>query len=317
MFSEPYEADILWLKLKIENPFVDKWVIVENCYTFQGKKKPLCLLDVLSNTRFSEFRDKIHIITANHNYNFDYEPSLKLLLKRKLFRFINKIKNNQKYLLISYSELAAFYCEINQRQLAVDYIKKEFSDEDIVITSDTDEILDLNEGKDIFFKNIINENKTPFYLYRRVFCYDFDNFTNRERYLPIIRVKDLKKRKHSLHYYKHPAKRNIVKSDIIFFFEYSYCFDKNSLIRKLNTFSHVTDIGEETVDFSFANNIKLCNSNNITDKHLNSKDFFFTKELLTPANSPLYIREHINEIKLNTINNNYIENRKKNGLIKS
>ena len=74
MFSEPHEQDLLWIKFNIEDPYVTEWVITESSYTFQGKRKKLYLQEILEQERFAPFRNKIHYITLDTNFHFDYDP---------------------------------------------------------------------------------------------------------------------------------------------------------------------------------------------------------------------------------------------------
>lgn len=314
MFSEPHEADLLFLKLTIEDPFVVEWVIVENSFTFQGDEKKLCLEEILSESKFDPFRHKIHIIAVTRNYSFEYEPSFKLLLKRRIKRFLNKQAKSDKYTFVPYAELAAFHCEINQRQIVEDYISNKFEMSDIVFPGDTDEILDLSENKaDIFLNYVQNENK-PMHFIRKIFCYDFNNATNRVRYCPIVRVKDLKKREYSLHYFKHEAPKNVIISDKTFFFEYTFCFKKEAIIRKLQTFAHVSGYGLDAVEYSLNNNISFSSPAKISDKNLQDREFFYKKEELNDENSPMYLRIHAQDWVLNIIPSDYEENRIKNGI---
>jgi len=308
MFSEEYERDLLLLKLTVENPFISKWVIVENSYTFQGQRKNKYLDQIINEKEFDKFRDKIHLISLDKNFHLDYEPSLFLVVKRRVKRWLNQFLG-RKYELIPYSEFAAFHCEIEQRYAAERYIAENFDNDDIVFPGDTDEIWDLNDGKYKSFVEIVNKHRKPIHFFRKVFCYDFDNYSNRERYAPVIRVRDILKRKYAFHYYKHQGEKNIFTSTQIYFFEYTYCFSKPAMIRKLRTFAHVTDLDDSALEFSLRHNISLTTPDNANITFFNNEENICTREVLTEFNSPLYVREHFNYLSTNLIPENYLENR--------
>ena len=84
----------------------------------------------------------------------------------------------------------------------------------------------------------------------------FDNYTNRDRYSPIVRVQNLGG-KYSTHTLRHPVVRNIVKGEDIFAFEYTFCFAKEAIWKKLSSFAHVTEMNKDDLDFCFENNISF------------------------------------------------------------
>lgn len=314
MFSEPHEQDLLWIKFNIEDPYVAEWVITESSYTFQGKRKKLYLQEILEQERFAPFRNKIHYITLDTNFHFDYEPPFKEVIKRKIKRFLNK-NFGKKYEFVTYSELASFYAERNQRQACVPYIQKKYKPTDIVILCDADEMFDFNEGKIEEFKKLLSKNPTPFYIPKFVFCYDFDNYTNRERKIPIISVNDLRKTK--VQFIKHPIGfLPTVKGKVPFVFEYTFCFSKEAIYKKLASFAHVTETNNEDLEFCFENNIAQVAKNKIDKVYEQNKENFYDKLILDENNSPSFIREHFNNLKTGVVDPNYIENRKKNHIEK-
>jgi hypothetical protein len=310
MFSEPHEQELLWVKFNIEDPYIAEWIITESSYTFQGKRKKLYLEEILKQERFTPFRNKIHYIKLDTNFHFEYEPPFKEIFKRKVKRFLNK-NFAKKYEFVTYSELASFYAEMNQRQACVPYIQKKYKPTDIVILCDTDEMFDFNDGKIEEFEKILSQNKTPFYIQKFVFCYDFDNYTNRERKMPIIRVHHLKKAK--VQFIKHPMSiLPILKVGVPFIFEYTFCFSKDAIWKKLSSFAHVTEMNKDDLDFCFENNISFISKDKIDKTYKEKKENFYEKLILDRSNSPSFIREHFNNLKTGIVDPNYIENRKKN-----
>ena len=67
LFSDPSESDLLWVKLNVEKSIVKKWVIVEGTFSHRGAYKGTCLREVLKETRFLEFANKVEIIICNQN----------------------------------------------------------------------------------------------------------------------------------------------------------------------------------------------------------------------------------------------------------
>lgn len=315
MFSEPHEQELLWLKLNVEDPYVDEWVITEAEYTFQGKHKPMYLKGILGQVRFKPFLPKIHLIQLNHNYNFDYEIGFKELLKRKVKRYLNR-KQKMKYDLVPYAENAAFYAEIIQRQSCVSYLRERYCADDIIFPCDVDEIIDLNESKLDILKNLLKQNETPFYIQRMIFCYDFDNLTPRKRYSPIVRLKNLAGSSQSMHLIRHPtiAKRNIVYTSRNLAYEYTFCFNRNAIQKKLQSFAHITDTDENILQFALDNNLVMINPDKIDGKFLKDPETFYERIELTPDTAPRFLRENWKSFRLGIVSPDYKRNRKANHL---
>jgi len=99
------ELDLLEIRLNILNEHVDYFVLTESTVTFSGLDKPLYYQD--NKDRFEKFNDKIiHIINDNKSKNF------KTTWDREIF----------------------------QRNYAIEFLNKNSNPEDVIITSDLDEI---------------------------------------------------------------------------------------------------------------------------------------------------------------------------------
>jgi len=81
LFSEPYEKELLLLKLQLEVSGIDEWVILENAYTLQGEKKGFHARKVLeSDERFLPYLNKKRLqhtyksssIYFQRNFNKEY-----------------------------------------------------------------------------------------------------------------------------------------------------------------------------------------------------------------------------------------------------
>ena len=313
MFSEPHEQELLWLKFNVENAYVTEWVITESCYTFQGRVKPMYLHEIFAQNRFAKFRNKVHIIQLNHNYNFEYEIGYFPLLKRKIKRWLNANYNGT-YVLAPYAELASFHAEIIQRQACVSYLREHYAQDDIVLVCDVDEIFDFNDGKMQHLQSILQTNKTPFYIPRLVFCYDYDNLTRRTRYVPIIHLKDLQ---HStVQQIKHPSwqHRQIVDCESILVYEYTFCFSKEAIVSKLATFAHVSELNRHAIEFCLANNIAFINPTHITTRYLQDQESFYERITINEKTAPRFLRDHIEDFLTRIVRTDYREQRKLNGI---
>ena len=112
------EKELVELRLKYLNPIVDYFVVIESNITFTGKKKKWNFPDVLNNN-LKEFSNKIQY----HQLNIE----------------LDKIKNEESWIIDNIKGDDFWRIENFQRN----YIKtvcKKFSDDDILIISDLDEI---------------------------------------------------------------------------------------------------------------------------------------------------------------------------------
>lgn len=314
MFSEPHEQELLWLKFNVEDAFVSEWIITESTFTFQGKSKEKYFEKILEQSRFERFRYKIHYIKLDRNFNFEFEPKLKEVLKRKIKRWLMS-NSDKEYELVSYAELASFYAEIKQRGACLSHIKSKYSKNDVVLTCDTDEIFDFNGDKNVEFLTILNKNETPFYIKREIFCYDYDNCTNRIRYSPIVSVKDILLTD-ALHAVRHPlpANRNVIKTKNPLVFEFTFCFSKAAIVKKLYAFAHVTDLNEKALDFCFTNNISLISPDQISEEYKHTAENFYSKIELATSQFPEFLIRHFEDFSTGIVNPNHIEARKNNKL---
>jgi beta-1,4-mannosyl-glycoprotein beta-1,4-N-acetylglucosaminyltransferase len=112
------EKELVELRLKYLNPIVDYFVVIESNITFTGKKKKWNFPEILKNN-LKEFSNKIQY----HQLNID----------------INKIQNEESWIIDNIKGDDFWRIENFQRN----YIKtacKNFSNDDILIISDLDEI---------------------------------------------------------------------------------------------------------------------------------------------------------------------------------
>ena len=112
------EKELVELRLKYLNPIVDYFVVIESNITFTGKKKKWNFPDVLNNN-LKEFSNKIQY----HQLNIE----------------LDKIKNEESWIIDNIKGDDFWRIENFQRN-HIKTVCKKFSDDDILIISDLDEI---------------------------------------------------------------------------------------------------------------------------------------------------------------------------------
>lgn len=140
------ELDLLKYRLSILNDFVDYFILVESTHTFTGHPKNLFYNE--NKTFFDKFNQKIiHIIVDDFPYKY---PN------------INYQQNNQ---------WQNEYFQRNCISKGINEIKNILIDEDIILTSDVDEIpdpkilIEIKNNKLIFDKNNLNRLSLDMYYY--------------------------------------------------------------------------------------------------------------------------------------------------------
>jgi hypothetical protein len=284
LFSEPYEKDVLFLKIMLGSGLIDEWILIENSYTFQGKYKGHFAQELIDqDKRFDPYRHRITIISENYNPNREAS-----------------------------SDSEAFNVEFWQRDLATSYIN-DLSDDDYFFITDADECVDSSdEQRKMELLNTIN--RQPYSLYHvscQRYWYDFDNQYEILYGIPFISVRYFKNSGKSISQLRRenigPCKQ---KWKNIICFEYSHCFTLEDIEKKYSSFSHVgTNIND--IKEGLTNNCRVLSSDR---KHLLTygPKFFFKTVSLNPQNSPSYVRSNLAILKLGTVDQNYEKNRRHN-----
>ena len=284
LFSEPHEADLLYIKLMNESPRVDWWIIQENAYTTKGEYKGCFANEVLRDLRFQPFKDKIIVCSANEKLSDSSE------------------------------EATNFQREGLQRTICAKVLNQICKDqEDLIIVSDVDESIDFSsQDRSDRFDAFYKQQDRPFWITRKRYWYDYDNLCNlRSIRIPVIQAKYLTDNvwvlPQSRHY--HDESRTLQDWDNPVAFEYSYVFRKwEDVQRKHVTYAHCMLDKEHDVRLGLDINAW------IRSKQRNEKrseyDFFEQIEL-TEENSPKYVRENLEKLKTNIVNPDYKEARKK------
>lgn len=142
------ELELLYYRLSILDEYVDKFILVESTRTFSGQTKPLFYLE--NKNKFEKFNDKIiHVIVndmpyrhPNINYNLNHQWENEYHQRNCIKRGIDSLIN-----------------------------EKFLNDEDIMLTSDVDEIpnpnilINAKNNELSFDNNILNRLALDMYYY--------------------------------------------------------------------------------------------------------------------------------------------------------
>lgn len=284
LFSEPYEADLLWIKFHLEDNGVDEWIIAENSYTHQGTYKGYYAKKLIeTDDRFAPFRHKITIIEGN------IVPDFKAENKASLF------------------ENHTYGLEFAQRELATEYILNKYRDDVYVFISDSDEMLDLSDPgrKRLFFKKLKGNDfiKVP----RNRFWYDYDNYWMKVSITPVVTVRYIKQTKEPLGLTRKLNMATGYNWSKWICFEYSFCFNNEIIQKKYENFLHTGYLKEE-IERGIQCNHRPVSS--IRGEHINLHPRWWMKKVrLNARNSPAFVRQHFNQLKTDTINKDYLKKR--------
>jgi hypothetical protein len=291
LFSEPHEAELLLAKLHVEQDLVTHWVAIENAYTTKGVWKGTCLEAVLKDERFAPFLDRLVVLSLDVRFHDDYRLSLKGQLGKAARRAMRASAS-----LRGYKERPYFFAERKQREAATEAMYDLSGGRGWVIISDVDEMVD---GSNPYRRNLIDRATSManvLHLPRRRFVYDFDNVSIAPfRYVPMVRIDSLARA--SLGTFRlTPTGVPACLEPLAF--EYSYCYNREAIERKLMTFTHV-DPGVQVVDRALE-----CNHAPVTDETLKNYHWYETVGA-EEAGHPVYISEHIGELKTGVVNPEY------------
>lgn len=290
LFSEPHEKEVFLIKLILSNPYVNEWILCENAYTHQGDYKGFTARKLIeSDERFAPYRHKITIIE-----------------KERQFAVIDKTK---------VQDDLAFVAENWQRSLAYDHFIEHYSNEDWIAINDVDEILDFSDEKknsEFFEKLTAASVEGVLSVPRMRFWYDFDNLFKRmhssvlctKKFLLDNKDLTLSKIRNKYTAYAATGWQNVIV------YEYSTCFDKEHIIRKLETNPH-TGYSKEELLLALRCNHRTVHSHVLKTKLKPNDHFFFETVELNEYNSPLYVRQHLQDLKTHVVDKNYQANRRK------
>jgi beta-1,4-mannosyl-glycoprotein beta-1,4-N-acetylglucosaminyltransferase len=240
------ELDLLLYRLSILDKFIDKFILVESKYTFSGVEKPLYYNE--NKDKFIKFNNKIiHII-------LDDLP----------FKFPN----------INYNENEQWKNEYYQRnsiKKGIDIIYNNLNDDDIIITSDVDEIPNPNILKNTKDNNLVFNDKTlnrlelDMYYYNLYYRIGEGNNWHGIKLMNFYTYKNIHLSFQDMRVWEHNNYVPIIEKGG---WHLSYFGDISYIINKISSFSHQEYNNEkytdkETLEYNIKNGINLLNYTNL------------------------------------------------------
>ena len=144
---------------------------------------------------------------------------------------------------------------------------------------------------------------------RRRFWYDFDNLWHAVRSTPLVTVAQIRAATGELD-------MGLLRSDHIGYsdqwdrtliFEYSYCYNRDYILRKFRTFPHGGITDSEIEQSMHCNHMPISAlRNKKIDLH---KDLWMEKVVLNDQNSPRYIQQNLDSLRTNVVDSDYLTNR--------
>lgn len=270
-YSEPYELDLLEIKLNLEDAGVDKWVIVENDHSLRGQfKGKHTLKESLNQERFFKFIHKIHVI----------ETSYSIPMKEGVDNF----------------EIIYY-----QRNLEKQWLLHNCSPDDWVIISDLDESVNFAERKD-YILNCLVPGKA-YRLIQNMYYLDFDNCAGTWEHSIVMQLKDMVGK-----YSGYNPQNYLAIPDAIPLpgagYHYIFCMTPENILRKLQTYGHCR-FNQTNIDSWCKFNHGMGN-----DPYATYKGLFHCEVIeLNESNSPAFVRENLSRLRTNSVDINYLQNR--------
>jgi beta-1,4-mannosyl-glycoprotein beta-1,4-N-acetylglucosaminyltransferase len=251
------ELELLDLRLNLLNEVVDKFVIVESTITFSGNSKKVFFEE--NKNKFEEFKDKIiHVIIDDTpddfiNLPFIIEPiSKKDEFSNKVLEYVNKSTGWDR------KSEKQWGREIYQRQSIIKALI-DCADDDIIITSDVDEI-----PNPIELRNINCNDNDVIEFKQNMFYYNLNSLKERGWSGPKLNKWSLLKENSIASIRENKLTNNIIENGG---WHLSFMGGEDRIKDKIEAYAHQ----EFNNDY-----IKSNISNNITD----SNDPFFRGSLL-------------------------------------
>lgn len=330
LFSDPSESDLLWVKLNVEKSIVKKWVIVEGTFSHRGAYKGTCLREVLKETRFLEFANKVEIIICNQNLFLSSNEQEKMfglswmrqavrVFLRRVREFtmsvfilssagISRMKLHRKENVTKLEERKYHNAEKSLRDQAKEAICKTASPEDWIFVCDVDEVLD-GETSDIkeFFREL-SENAVRFPSIVRIKVrqrlWDYDNLNiNANLSRVLIRAELLIENRLNVGQVR--ISRTFgwwPKLPFEGIHEYSSCLSREGIERKFQTYVHLAD-SSESLEKALSCNTALT--------YGREEPQFLVKLDVNIDHQPKFVKENIGYLRTNLVYKQYEENRSK------
>jgi hypothetical protein len=293
LFSEPHEADVMLAKLHVERDLVTSWVAVENAYTQKGEWKGNHLRSLLAeDERFAPFRDRLTVISLERQFVSEFKAST----RDRIGKVARQVLRSSAALR-AYKEMPFHYAAMSQREAATEPVRDLAAGNGWVIVTDIDEMVD---GSTVHRRETLEKAMSSakvLHLPRRRFVYDFDNVSMAQfRHVPMIHITALKG---SMRLFDLRQSQIGVPTGLEpLAYEYSYCFSREVIARKLATFSHV-DADSGAIDRALE-----CN-HGIVAEGLPKDYHWYEKMSAEQAEHPTYVAERMDSLKTNVVAHDY------------
>jgi hypothetical protein len=282
-FFEPYQMDMLLIKLNVECPWVDEWVITENTYSFRGDYKgtPHVLKGILeTDKRFEKFLPKIKVIEV------EIERKCKPGVEDWEIIFL-------------------------QREAQKEYIYSKYPPETWLLISDIDEIIDFeNSDKALLMLKTLQENEGKQVRPNPIFfAFDFDNtFIPAGDWYGMVfaQLSYLQKRNIRLEQPRVEHLEGLLMPRGKVGYHYHSCMSPQYIYHKLCTYGHTGFCKSDVNQWLYYNHGMF---KSLEGESVDPKRFTLETIDLTEESSPLYVRKNLTQLKTHSVHTNYRHNR--------
>ncbi|MFA5882575.1 MAG: hypothetical protein WDA60_01860 [Acidimicrobiia bacterium] len=305
LFAEPHETELLLAKLHVESELVEAWVVVENSYTPKGAWKGTCLQGILdADRRFDPFRDRLHVVTLDRNFRAEFRRAsrgrLSLAFRTALPGYDAAAYRTR------YAEAPNWFAEGRQRDAALPVVRELGGGDGWVLATDCDEMLDAsNPVRRDALVRAVRSGAPSVSLRRQRFNYDFDNYCPALRFVQGASVRHLDQQGLGI---DDVRKRlgGVGAGPEACVYEYSYCFDRAHIERKLATFPHL-DPGTSTMHRALdCNHAMFAVRPSWVDPAV-----WYERIPLEQTGAPGYVLEHFERLRTGVVGEDYAANRRR------
>jgi len=265
------EIALLNYRLEILNEFVDYFILVESTHTFTGKEKPLYYNE--NKSMFEKFNKKIiHIIVKDFPYKY---PNINFAHKHQW--------QNE-------------YFQRNCIFRGIQVLKDKFKNEDIILTSDVDEIPDPNillkikNNTLIFDKKNLNKLALDMYYYNLNYRLGEGQNWNGIKLLTWETYKNINLTFQQMRIWEHT---NPVRAIPYGGWHLSYFGDIDFIIKKIQSFAH-----QEYNNDNYLNKEKLKNAIEKGINFIGGLDLQYIKikdNVNLPPKYDIYLKDYYND----------------------
>ena len=265
------EIALLNYRLEILNEFVDYFILVESTHTFTGKEKPLYYNE--NKSMFEKFNKKIiHIIVKDFPYKY---PNIN-------FAYKHQWENE--------------YFQRNCIIRGMRVLKDKFKNEDIILTSDIDEIPDPNillkikNNTLIFDKKNLNKLTLDMYYYNLHYKVGDGQNWNGIKLLTWEAFKNIRLTFQQMRVWEHTHHVNAVAFGG---WHLSYFGDIDFIIKKIQSFAH-----QEYNNDNYLNKEKLKNAIEKGINFIGGLDLQYIKikdNVNLPPKYDIYLKDYYND----------------------